>query len=158
MDIDRSSAPRSDRMVSDLTLLGDLLGQKGVLTEAIEVLTEAVGLVDSIRLRAGTDGRRREFALADRHATYRFLIAALLRRDREGDAEAAFLYAERARARTLRERLEREESATRQSGEIPGLLAEEDQLRRRISVLRQSLTAPPSPGPSDQGSPRHGRI
>ena len=148
MDIDRSSAPRSDRMVSDLTLLGDLLGQKGVLTEAIEVLTQAVGLVDSIRLRTGTDGRRREFALADRHATYRFLIAALLRRDREGDPEAAFLYAERARARTLRERLEREESATRQSGEIPGLLAEEDQLRRRISVLRQSLTAPPSPGPS----------
>jgi len=143
-DIDRRSAPRSDRMLSDLTLLGDLLVQKGELTEAIEILTEAAALVDSIRLRAGTDDRR-EFALADRYATYRFLIAALLGRDHEGDAEVAFLYSEQARARSLNEQLGREEAASQQPGEILDLLAEEEQLRRRLSILRRSLTAPPSP-------------
>jgi CHAT domain-containing protein/tetratricopeptide (TPR) repeat protein len=142
IDIDRRSAPRSDRMLSDLTLLGDLLVRHGSPAAAIEVLTEAVDLVDSIRLRSGADERRREFALADRHATYRHLIAALLRRGHEGDAEAAFLYSERGRARSLNERLAREAATGEQPGEILRLLAEEDQLRRRLSILRRAPVVP----------------
>lgn len=146
IDIDRRSAPRSDRLLSDLTLLGDLLARHGALAEAIAVLTEAVDLVDSIWLRSGTDERRREFALVDRHATYRHLIAALLRRGQEGDAEAAFLYSERARARSLNERLARAAATGEEPGEVLRLLAEEEQLRRRLSILRRAPVAPPAPG------------
>jgi CHAT domain-containing protein/tetratricopeptide (TPR) repeat protein len=149
IDIDRRSAPRSDRMLSDLTLLGDLLVRHGAPASAIEVLTEAVDLVDSIWLRSGTDERRREFALADRHATYRHLIAALLRRGHEGDAEAAFLYSERARARSLNERLAREAATGEQPGEILRLLAEEGQLRRRLSILRRAPVVPHASSPPD---------
>jgi CHAT domain-containing protein/Tfp pilus assembly protein PilF len=161
IEIDRASAPRSSRMVSDLTLLGDLLIQRGELTEAIEILTEAADLVDSIRLRAGSDGRRREFALADRHATYRYLIAALLRQDHHGDEQAAFLYSERARARSLNDRLEQEERAGQLSGEVRDLLAEEDRLRRRLSVLRRSLTtqsSPSAPAGADRITGEHARL
>jgi CHAT domain-containing protein/tetratricopeptide (TPR) repeat protein len=142
VDIDRRSAPRSDRLLSDLTLLGDLLVRQGEPAAAIAVLTEAVDLVDSIRLRSGTDERRREFALADRHATYRHLIAALLRRGHQGDAEAAFLYSERARARSLNERLARQAATGKQPGDILRLLAQEEQLRRRLSFLRRAPDQP----------------
>jgi len=149
IDIDRRSAPRSDQMLSDLTLLGDLLVRHGAPAAAIEVLTEAVDLVDSIWLRSGTDERRREFALADRHATYRHLIAALLRRGDEGDAEAAFLYSERARARSMNERLAREAVTGEQPGEILRLVAEEEQLRRRLSILRRAPVMPHASSPLD---------
>lgn len=160
IDIDRRSAPRSDRMLSDLTLLGDLLVRHGAPAAAIEVLTEAVDLVDSISLRSGTDERRREFALADRHATYRHLIAALLRRGHEGDAEAAFLYSERARARSLNDRLAREAATGEQPGDILRLLAEEEQLRRRLSVLRRApavpqALSPPEAAARDDGEREH---
>ena len=156
VDIDRRSAPRSDRMLSDLTLLGDLLGRHGEPAAAVEVLTEAVDLVDSIRLRSGTDERRREFALADRHATYRHLIAALLRRGREDDAEAAFLYAERGRARSLNDRLPRQAATEEQPGDILRLLAEEEQLRRRLSSLRRARAAAQAAGPPEEAARDNG--
>ena len=156
IDIDRRSAPRSDRMLSDLTLLGDLLVRHGAPAAAIEVLTEAVDLVDSIWLRSGTDERRREFALADRHATYRHLIAALLRRDHEGDAEAAFLYSERARARSLNDRLAREAATGEQPGDILRLLAEEEQLRRRLSILRRAPAGPQALSPPEEAARDNG--
>ena len=156
IDIDRRSAPRSDRMLSDLTLLGDLLVRHGAPAAAIEVLTEAVDLVDSIGLRSGTDERRREFALADRHATYRHLIAALLRRGHEGDAEAAFLYSERARARSLNDRLAREAATGEQPGDILRLLAEEEQLRRRLSILRRAPAVPQALSPPEEAARGNG--
>jgi CHAT domain-containing protein/ATP/maltotriose-dependent transcriptional regulator MalT len=156
IDIDRRSAPRSDRMLSDLTLLGDLLVRHGAPAAAIEVLTEAVDLVDSIWLRSGTDERRREFALADRHATYRHLIAALLRRGHEGDAEAAFLYSERARARSLNDRLAREAATGEQPGDILRLLAEEEQLRRRLSILRRAPAVPQALSPPEEAARDNG--
>lgn len=152
VDIDRRSAPRSDRMLSDLTLLGDLLVRHGEPAAAVEVLTEAVDLVDSIRLRSGTDERRREFALADRHATYRHLIAALLRRGREGDAEAAFLYSERGRARSLNDRLARETATGEQPGDVLRLFAEEEQLRRRLSILRRAPAVPQALSPPEEAA------
>jgi CHAT domain-containing protein/Tfp pilus assembly protein PilF len=150
-DIDRHSAPRSDRMLSDLTLLGDLLVRRGELAEAIELLTEAVALADSIRLRTGADDRRREFALADRHATYRHLIAALLQRADEGDCAAAFLYSERSRARSLNDSLARAVAAGQPPEDALSLVAEEEQLRHRISVLRRTPAAPPSPSARETG-------
>ena len=156
VDIDRRSGPRSDRMLSDLTLLGDLLVRHGAPAAAIEVLIEAVDLVDSIWLRSGTDERRREFALADRHATYRHLIAALLRRGHEGDAEAAFLYSERARARSLNDRLAREAATGEQPGDILRLLAEEEQLRRRLSILRRAPAVPQALSPPEEAARGNG--
>jgi CHAT domain-containing protein/Tfp pilus assembly protein PilF len=156
VDIDRRSAPRSDRMLSDLTLLGDLLVRHGAPTAAIEVLTEGVDLVDSLWLRSGTDERRREFALADRHATYRHLIAALLRRGHEGDAEAAFLYSERGRARSLTDRLAREAATGEQPGDILRLLAEEEELRRRLSVLRRAPAVPQALSPPEEAARDNG--
>ena len=156
VDIDRRSGPHSDRMLSDLTLLGDLLVRHGAPAAAIEVLTEAVDLVDSIWLRSGTDERRREFALADRHATYRHLIAALLRRGHEGDAEAAFLYSERARARSLNDRLAREAATGEQPGDILRLLAEEEQLRRRLSILRRAPAVPQPLSPPEEAARGNG--
>jgi CHAT domain-containing protein len=109
-------------------------------------------VVESLRTRAGGTTRAKEQLFARHQDPFQELIAALGERRAAGDAEAAFGYAERSRARALVELLAERQVEIRadtpeEEEHQQALLAEERTLQHRLATAYNRLaTARQDPG------------
>jgi CHAT domain-containing protein/Tfp pilus assembly protein PilF len=148
LEIEQQLAPESQGVAQALVHLGSIYRVRAELDPAVETLQRAVAVVESLRTRAGSSGKAREQLFAQYQSPFQALIAALAERRAEGDAEAAFAYAERSRARALVELLaERRVEIRTDSPEQEALLSEERSLQYRLAAAYNRLaTARSDPG------------
>ena len=115
----------------------------GNLQGAHQRAEEALSRVEALRTDVSSH-QRRAFFLASKHHYYQFYVDLLMeqhvREPEEGFDTAAFLAAERMRARSLRETLLDATGSNLREGDI-SVRAQESRLRRQVSLLEQRRLA-----------------